>query len=121
MLRTKAKQSQQLSALALPLDGGEKQSSCSRTRGTTWRPTLAENEQKHTSLSSVLSKPYSLDNPPTSILPPELSIVTILLVIVWMTVSDAMQYCPLRTLLHMQSCPGLCKNRMADMYMTVRA
>ena len=33
---------------------------------------------------------------------------------------SAMQYCPLRTLLHMQSCPGLCKNRPADMYMTVR-
>ena len=37
-------------------------------------------------------------------------------------VSDAtvstMQYCPLRTLLHMQSCPGLCKNRPVDMYMT---
>ena len=24
---------------------------------------------------------------------------------------SAMQYCPLRKLLHMQSCPGLCKNR----------
>ena len=26
-------------------------------------------------------------------------------------VVSAMQYCPLRTLLYMQSCPGLCKNR----------
>ena len=33
-------------------------------------------------------------------------------------VSD-MQYCPIRTLLHMQSCPELCKNRPVDMYMTV--
>ena len=31
---------------------------------------------------------------------------------------SAMQYRPLRTLLHMQTCPGLCKNRPADMYMT---
>ena len=32
-----------------------------------------------------------------------------------------MQCCPLRRLLHiMQSCPGLCKNRPADMYVTVR-
>ena len=30
-----------------------------------------------------------------------------------------MQHCPLRTLLHMQSCPGLCKNRPVKMYMTV--
>ena len=29
-----------------------------------------------------------------------------------------MQHCPLRTLLHMQSCP-LCKNRPVDMYLTV--
>ena len=27
-------------------------------------------------------------------------------------------YNPLRTLLHMQSCPGLCKNRPVGMYMT---
>ena len=29
---------------------------------------------------------------------------------------SAIQYCPLRTLLHMQSGPGLCKNRPVDMY-----
>ena len=34
---------------------------------------------------------------------------------------SAMQYCPLRTLLHMQSCPGLCKNLPVAMYMNVRA
>ena len=34
---------------------------------------------------------------------------------------SAIQYCQLRTLLHMQSCPVLCKNRPADMYMTVCA
>jgi hypothetical protein len=32
---------------------------------------------------------------------------------------STMHYCPLRTLLHMQSCPGLCKNRLEDMCMTV--
>ena len=32
---------------------------------------------------------------------------------------SAMQYCPLRTCLYMQSCPGLCKNRLVDMWMTV--
>ena len=31
---------------------------------------------------------------------------------------SAMQYCRLRTLLHMQSCPGLCKNRPVNMYTT---
>lgn len=31
----------------------------------------------------------------------------------------AMQYCPLLIQLHMQSCMGLCKNLLADMYLTV--